>query len=56
MRRIGALVAALAMVLLLAPPAGAIEPPVIDAGAVPPDETGPDQPMEQRRVCAAPTV
>ena len=56
MRRIGALVAALTLVLLLAPPAGAIEPPVIDAGAVPPDETGPDQPMEQRRICAAPTV
>ena len=22
---------------------------------IPPDETGPDQPMEQRRICAAPT-
>ena len=32
------------------------EPPVIDPAAVPPDETGPDQPMEQRRVCAVPTA
>ncbi|ANI37376.1 type VII secretion-associated serine protease mycosin [Mycolicibacterium vaccae] len=56
MRRIGALIAALSMVLLTAPPAGAIEPPIIDPAAIPPDETGPDQPMEQRRICAAPTV
>ena len=44
------------LVLLAAPPAGAIEPPVIDPAALPPDETGPDQPMEQRRICAAPTT
>lgn len=56
MRRIGALVSALLLVLLAAPPAGAIEPPVIDPAALPPDETGPDQPMEQRRICAAPTT
>ncbi|WNG87844.1 type VII secretion-associated serine protease mycosin [Mycobacterium sp. ITM-2016-00317] len=56
MRRIGALIAALSLVLLTAPPAGAIEPPIIDPAAIPPDETGPDQPMEQRRICAAPTV
>ncbi|MCH9736367.1 MAG: type VII secretion-associated serine protease mycosin [Actinomycetia bacterium] len=56
MRRIGAVVAALSLVLLAAPPAGAIEPPVIDPAALPPDETGPDQPMEQRRICAAPTT
>lgn len=57
MRRLGALFAALTLVFLVAPPpAGAIDPPVIDPAAVPPDETGPDQPMEQRRVCAAPTV
>ncbi len=54
MRRIGALLAALALVLLTAPPAVAIEPPVIDPAAVPPDETGPDQPTEQRRQCSAP--
>lgn len=56
MRRIGALIAALLLVLLTAPPAGAVEQPIIDPAAIPPDETGPDQPMEQRRVCAAPTV
>ena len=37
-------------------PAAAIEPPTIDPAAVPPDETGPDQPTEQRRVCSAPTA
>lgn len=56
MRRVGALFVALCMVALTAPPAGAIEPPIIDPAAIPPDETGPDQPMEQRRICAAPTV
>ncbi|GAB3220300.1 type VII secretion-associated serine protease mycosin [Mycolicibacterium hippocampi] len=55
MRRLGALLSALILVLLTAPPVGAIEPPVIDPAAIPPDETGPDQPMEQRRICAAPT-
>jgi membrane-anchored mycosin MYCP len=54
--RIGVLLAALTLALVSAPPATAIEPPAIDAAAVPPDETGPDQPMEQRRVCAAPTT
>lgn len=54
MRRIGALLAAMALVLLTAPPATAIEPPTIDAAAVPPDETGPDQPTEQRRQCSSP--
>ena len=57
MRRLGALFAALLLAFLVAPPyAGAIEPPIIDPAAIPPDETGPDQPMEQSRVCAAPTV
>lgn len=56
MRRVAVLAAAFLCVLLVSPPAAAIEPPTIDAGAVPPDETGPDQPMEQRRICAAPTV
>lgn len=56
MRRTGALIAALFLVLLTAPPVEAIEPPIIDPAAIPPDETGPDQPMEQRRICAAPTV
>jgi len=54
--RIGVLITALLLAVVTAPPAGAIEPPVIDPAAVPPDETGPDNPMEQRRVCAAPTV
>lgn len=56
MRRVAALVLALALALSAAAPAVAIAPPVIDPGAIPPDETGPDQPMEQRRVCAAPTT
>jgi membrane-anchored mycosin MYCP len=42
--------------MLSAPPATAIEQPVINPGAVPPDTTGPDSPTEQRKVCAAPTV
>uniref|UniRef100_UPI0003320936 Membrane-anchored mycosin mycp1 n=1 Tax=Mycolicibacterium smegmatis (strain ATCC 700084 / mc(2)155) TaxID=246196 RepID=UPI0003320936 len=40
----------------LVPRGSHIDPPVIDAGAVPPDETGPDQPTEQRKICATPTV
>ena len=39
---------------LSAPPALAVAPPSIDPGAVPPDETGPDQPVEQKRMCKAP--
>jgi membrane-anchored mycosin MYCP len=54
--RVAALFAALALTLLSAPPAVAIEPPTIDRGALPPDETGPDQPTEQRRACSAPMV
>ena len=56
MRRVGALASALLLGLIAAPPVAAIEPPVIDPAAIPPDESGPDQPMEQRRVCAAPTT
>ncbi|MGE2835361.1 type VII secretion-associated serine protease mycosin [Mycobacterium sp. SMC-4] len=56
MRRVGGVLAAVLLTVLFAPPVAAIEPPVIDPAAIPPDETGPDQPMEQRRVCAAPTV
>ena len=56
MHRIGALLAALTLALFSAPPAVAIEPPTIDSGALPPDETGPDQPTEQRRGCSAPTA
>ena len=56
MRRICVLLAALILALLSAPPAVAIEPPTIDPAVVPPDEMGPDQPTEQRRVCSAPTT
>lgn len=56
MRRIGVLLMALLLAVLSAPPAGAIDPPVIDPAAMPPDQTGPDSPTEQRRVCSAPTV
>ncbi len=55
-RRVTALLAALCMALLSAPPAVAVDPPVIDRGALPPDETGPDQPTEQRRACSSPLV
>ncbi|MGE2726319.1 type VII secretion-associated serine protease mycosin [Mycolicibacterium pulveris] len=56
MRRFAALLAVLLLALISAPVAGALEPPVIDPAAVPPDETGPDQPTEQRAVCSAPAV
>ena len=56
MRRIGVLLCALSLALLSAPGAVAIEPPTIDPAVVPPDEMGPDQPTEQRRVCSAPTT
>ncbi len=47
---------AVGITLISAPPATAVEQPVIDAAAVPPDTTGPDQPTEQRKVCAVPTT
>ena len=56
MRRVVILLIAFTLAMLSAPPALAIEPPVIDPAALPPDETGPDQPTEQRAVCGAPTV
>ncbi|MEZ0053650.1 membrane-anchored mycosin MYCP [Mycobacterium sp. MAA66] len=56
MRRLTALVASLLVIVASAPPALAVEPPAIDPGAVPPDDTGPDQPMEQRKVCSTPAV
>jgi membrane-anchored mycosin MYCP len=49
------LLAVVTLALLSAPVAPAVVPPVIDAGATPPDVTGPEQPNEQRRVCSAPT-
>jgi membrane-anchored mycosin MYCP len=52
--RIGVITVAFAVVFLAAPPAVAVAPPSIDPGAVPPDETGPDQPVEQKRMCKAP--
>lgn len=42
------------LAMLSAPPAVAVAPPTIDSAAVPPDVTGPDQPLEQKRVCKAP--
>ena len=56
MRRIAALLVAVGLAVVSAPPAAALEPPVIDRGALPPDTPGPDQPTEQRRVCSTPTV
>lgn len=54
MHRIFPITVALTLALLSAPPASAVSPPSIDPGAVPPDVTGPDQPLEQKRVCKAP--
>ncbi|MDV3123309.1 type VII secretion-associated serine protease mycosin [Mycobacterium sp. 21AC1] len=56
MQRLIVMLLAVLLALFSAPPALAIEPPSIDAAALPPDETGPDQPTEQRKICAAPTV
>ncbi len=50
------MLAALTLALQSAPPAVAIAPPVIDAGAMPPDQTGPDQPTAQHRICSAPAT
>jgi membrane-anchored mycosin MYCP len=52
--RIFLMTVVLTVALLSAPPALAVAPPTIDPGAVPPDVTGPDQPLEQKRVCKAP--
>jgi membrane-anchored mycosin MYCP len=52
--RIFLITVALTLAMVSAPPAVAVAPPLIDAAAVPPDETGPDQPLEQKRVCKAP--
>ncbi|HYB81688.1 MAG TPA: type VII secretion-associated serine protease mycosin [Mycobacterium sp.] len=54
MHRIFLITVTLTLALLSAPPAVAVAPPSIDPGAVPPDVTGPDQPLEQRRVCMEP--
>jgi membrane-anchored mycosin MYCP len=53
-RRIFLITVALTLTLLSAPPALAVAPPSIDPAAVPPDVTGPDQPVEQKRMCRAP--
>ncbi|QFS94586.1 Subtilisin DY (plasmid) [Mycobacterium sp. THAF192] len=37
--------------MLSAPPAAAISPPVIDPAALPPDTTGPEEPMRQSKAC-----
>ncbi|OBK22331.1 type VII secretion-associated serine protease mycosin [Mycobacterium asiaticum] len=57
MRRAGSTCLAATLIALQAgvsaPPASAISPPVVDAGAPPPSGTpGPVQPMEQRGVCS----
>ena len=54
MHRIFLITVTLMLTVLSAPPAVAIAPPSIDPGAVPPDVTGPDQPLDQRRVCREP--
>ncbi|SOX56714.1 type VII secretion-associated serine protease mycosin [Mycobacterium ahvazicum] len=52
--RILLITVALMLAVVSAPPAVAVSPPLIDSTAVPPDVTGPDQPLEQKRVCKAP--
>ena len=52
--RIWLITVTLMLVLCTAPPASAVAPPSVDPAAMPPDVTGPDQPLEQRRVCKAP--
>lgn len=52
--RIFLITAAFTLAVVSAPPAVAVAPPLIDSTAVPPDVTGPDQPLEQKRVCKAP--
>ena len=54
MQRIFAVFFAGVLVLLTSPPVLAVEPPAIDPGAVPSDATGPEQPLEQRRLCNQP--
>ncbi|MCV7410459.1 type VII secretion-associated serine protease mycosin [Mycobacterium florentinum] len=54
MHRIFLITVALTLAMVSAPPAVAVAPPLIDSTAVPPDVTGPDQPLEQKRVCKAP--
>ena len=46
-----AITATVALTILAAPPAAAIVPPVINPAALPPDTTGPEQPLEQRKAC-----
>ena len=50
------MVLAVSLTMFSAPPAWAIDPPAIDAGALPPDATGPDQPNEQRHECKGPAT
>lgn len=56
MQRLAVMVLAVLLAMFSAPPAWAIDPPVIDAAAVPPDQLGPDEPTEQRYECKGPTV
>jgi membrane-anchored mycosin MYCP len=52
--RIFLITVALTLAMVSTPPAVAVAPPSIDPAAVPPDVTGPDQPLEQKRVCKSP--
>ncbi|ORA36334.1 type VII secretion-associated serine protease mycosin [Mycobacterium aquaticum] len=56
MQRLAVMMFAVLLAMFSAPPAWAIDPPVIDAAAVPPDQLGPDEPTEQRYECKGPTV
>jgi membrane-anchored mycosin MYCP len=55
-QRLAVMVLAVLLTMFSAPPAWAIDPPVIDPVAVPPDQLGPDEPTEQRAECKGPTV
>lgn len=56
MQRLAVTVLAVLLAMFSAPPAWAIDPPVIDPVAVPPDQLGPDEPTEQRYECKGPAV
>jgi membrane-anchored mycosin MYCP len=49
--RLFAVAAVSLLAVMVAPPAAAIAPPIIDSAALPPDTTGPETPMRQTRAC-----
>lgn len=54
-RRAGVVLGVLACVAALAPPAGAISPPVVEPGPAPSGPVGPTDPTELKAICGIPT-